>query len=89
MCCAAGSCNHNSAGLDVESDYDWSTDLLTPGVNGTITHIAWGLATVKSSDSSRKTNTYAITDLEPARDVAARMLTSVVRAVCSNFGERD
>jgi hypothetical protein len=28
----------NSAGLVVESDYDWSTDPLAPGLNATITH---------------------------------------------------
>jgi hypothetical protein len=79
----------NTAGLDVESDYDWSADPLTPGLNGTITHCAWGYATIKSSDSSRKVSTYAVTDLEPARDVAVCMLSSVIHAVCSNFGERD
>ena len=81
----------NSTGLVVESDYDWSTDPLAPGVNGTIAHY-WpssNTAHVKSSDSSRGADNYAITYLEPARGVAARMPASVIDAVCGNFGERD
>ena len=81
----------NLAGLVVESEYDWSTDPLAPGVTGTIAHY-WpssNTAHVKSSDSTRGADNYAITYLEPARDVAARMLASVVDAVCSILGERD
>ena len=81
----------NSAGLVVESDYDWSADPLAPGVHGTImTYYAYtGTAYVQSTDSSRGADNYDIKNLEPARDVAARMLTSIVDAVCNGFGERD
>ena len=70
---------------------DWSTDPLAPGVHGTITYYDadYNLAVVKSTDSSRGADNYAITYLEPARDVTARMLTSVVDAVCGDFWERD
>ena len=81
----------NSAGLVVESDYDWSADPLAPGVHGTITYYNadYNLAVVQSTDGSRGANNYDIKNLEPARDVAARMLTSIVDAVCNGFGERD
>ena len=81
----------NSAGLVVESDYDWSADPLAPGVHGTITwyNAYTGTAYVESTDGSRGANNYDIKNLEPARDVAARMLTSIVDAVCNGFGERD
>ena len=48
-----------------------------------------GTAYVQSTDSSRGADNYAIHFLEPARDVAARMLTSIVDAVCNGLGERD
>ena len=72
----------------VESDYDWSADPLAPGLNGTITYYnaITNTARVKSTDSSRGADNYAITYPEPARDVAARMLASVVDAVRDNFG---
>ena len=81
----------NSAGLMVESDYDWSADPLAPGAHGTImTYNAYtGTAYAQSTDSSRGADNYAIHFLKPARDVAACMLMSVVSAVCDNFGERD
>ena len=81
----------NSAGLVVESDYDWSADPLAPGVHGTITGFNFytGYAYVESTDSSRGAANYCLSNLEPARDVAARVLTSIMDAVCSNFGERD
>ena len=62
---------------------------LAPGVNGTITHYSaiTNTARVKSFDSSRGAGNYAITYLEPAHDVAARMLASVLDAICGNFGE--
>ena len=70
---------------------DWSTDPLAPGVHGTITYYDadYNLAVVKSTDSSRGADNYAITYLEPACDVAVHMLASVVDAVCGNFGEHD
>ena len=75
----------------VESDYDWSAGPLAPGVNGTITSYdaITGSARVKSTDSSRGAANYYLCYLEPARDVAARMLTSIVDAVCNGLGERD
>ena len=81
----------NSAGLMVESDYDWSTDLLAPGVHGTITfyNANYNLAVVQSTDSSQGADKYDIRNLEPARDVAVRMLTLVVDEVCDAFGECD
>ena len=81
----------NSAGLVVESDYDWSADPLAPGVHGTIMYYdaGYNLAVAQSTDSSQGEDNYAIHFLEPAHDVAARMLTSVVSAVCDNFGEHD
>ena len=49
----------------------------TPGVNSTIAHCSFGYATVKSSDSSQGADSYPITYLEPAHNVAACVLTSV------------
>ena len=61
------------------------------GVNGTIMDYNphTNTAYVKSTDSSWGADNYAICLLEPACDVAVRMLTSVVGAVCGNFGEHD
>jgi hypothetical protein len=74
----------NSKGLVVEPDYDWSEDPLAPGVHGTITYYDadYNLAVVQSTDSSQGADNYDIRNLEPARDVAACMLRSVVDAVC-------